>query len=275
MNRVLLCLLLVCYPAFAEDPPKPLDKSAVLVFPPSLPAVVLSPPKTPIVAGFPKRITVTGLTIEEFKTIPVLVEPSDGVDLYKMQGIDGSLFIEFTATFSGKYTLTCKQNAWRGAYNEWLAAHKTEIPADLLKEFESLVVKSASYPSKFGTCVVEVAGSVPFPQPSPNDPNPDQPLPNNRVSRVTYVWDEDKSAVPHLVAKALQRLNADFPGSLVASEFEDSTVDGTGDVPEQYKVALEAARKAGLPALVIQSGSTVLRVITNPKTEQDVQDAVK
>jgi len=45
-------------------------------------------------------------------------------------------------------------------------------------------------------------------------------------------------------------------------------------VPDQYRAALEAARKAGLPAIVALAGQTVLRVTPAPGTESAVMEAV-
>jgi hypothetical protein len=52
-------------------------------------------------------------------------------------------------------------------------------------------------------------------------------------------------------------------------------VDGDGEVPDQYAAAIEAARKAGLPALVIMAGGKVLRVVKAPTTAEQVTEAVK
>lgn len=132
---------------------------------------------------------------------------------------------------------------------------------------------------------LEVAGSVPFPPspepgPSPpsdpsNPPNqPPQPQPS-KVTRVTYVYEKDHTIIPRPVALALQRINAESGGSVIASEVEDDVVDGEGQIPDQYAIAIEAARKAGLPSLVVQSGATVLRVVAAPVTEQSVMEAAK
>lgn len=112
--------------------------------------------------------------------------------------------------------------------------------------------------------------------PGPSDPPPTDPPvdPEKKTTRVTYVFEKDQKNTPRPVAAALQRINASGSG-VVATEFEEDTTDGDGQVPDQYKVALEAARKAGLPALVVQSGDTVLRVVKDPTTEAAVLEALK
>jgi hypothetical protein len=113
------------------------------------------------------------------------------------------------------------------------------------------------------------------PRPKPDPTNPPSPSNPGKVTRVTYVYEKDQNAVPRQVASALQRINADSSLGVVATEFENDTTDGTGDVPDQYKIALDAARKAGLPALVAQAGDSVVRVISNPKTETQVLEVVQ
>jgi len=95
---------------------------------------------------------------------------------------------------------------------------------------------------------------------------------SGNVDRVTYVYEKDDTAVPRPVSFALTQLNEQ---GIVATELEHETVDGTGEVPEQDKIALAAAKEAGLPALVVQAGEVVVRVVKNPKTEADVMEAVK
>lgn len=77
------------------------------------------------------------------------------------------------------------------------------------------------------------------------------------VDRVTYVYEKDQGGVPPAVAVALMELNA--AGSIVATEFEDDTVDGDGEVPEQYKIASGAATT--IPCVVAQDGAVVVRVV--------------
>lgn len=91
------------------------------------------------------------------------------------------------------------------------------------------------------------------------------------VTQVTYVYEKDQNAVPRPIAFALSQLNAQ---GILATPFEQDTVDGDNQIPEQYSVALAAGKEAGLPCLVVQSGDHVLRVVANPKTEQDVIGAL-
>lgn len=105
----------------------------------------------------------------------------------------------------------------------------------------------------------------------------DPPL--SKVRRATYVYEKNQNPVPPAVAAALRALNEgrgpdhlDVDG-ISTSEFEQNNVNADGDVPEQYVQALKAAKEAGLPALVIESDDAVLRVMTNPTTEEDVYRA--
>lgn len=74
-----------------------------------------------------------------------------------------------------------------------------------------------------------------------------------------YVHEKDDSAIPSGVMAGLNRLNRER--NVMATVFEDDTTTGDGDVPEQYKLPLEAARKHGMPCLVVMAGGKVLRVV--------------
>lgn len=123
---------------------------------------------------------------------------------------------------------------------------------------------------------VQVGGGGPGPDPTqPSDPSdPTDPQTPARIDRVTYVWEKDSGPLPRPVSAALQSINAAGSG-VVATEFEDDSTDGEGEVPEQYRIALAAARKAGLPAVVYQSGVNVVTVVKDPRTKEAVLEVLK
>lgn len=94
--------------------------------------------------------------------------------------------------------------------------------------------------------------------------------PDTKATRATYVYEKDETAVPAGVLSALNKLNR---LGVVATPFEADTIDGGGEVPDQYRVALAAAKEAGLPALVVQAGDQVLRTVKAPTTEEAVMEA--
>jgi len=96
--------------------------------------------------------------------------------------------------------------------------------------------------------------------------------PTNNVTAVVYVFEKDDTAVPVAVSFALDKINRD---GIEATIFEDDIVDGTGETPEQYKIALAAAREAGMPVLVVLAGDKVVRVVKAPTTEQAVMEAIR
>lgn len=91
------------------------------------------------------------------------------------------------------------------------------------------------------------------------------------ATAATYVFEKDTTSIPNGVASALNTLNAK---GIIATTFEEDTVDGGGQTPTQYVAPLAAAKSAGLPALVATAGTKVLKVTKNPQTEQDVLGGV-
>ncbi len=99
------------------------------------------------------------------------------------------------------------------------------------------------------------------------------PLPETaKATAATYIYEKDQHTIPSPVLVALNKLNR---AGLVATTHEVDSTDGTGEVPDQYKVPVEAAKQAGLPALVVTADKKVLRVVKDPKTEEQVLEAVK
>ena len=92
------------------------------------------------------------------------------------------------------------------------------------------------------------------------------------ATAAVYVYEKDQTAVPTGVVVGLNRLNRDR--GIVATLLEADTVDGTGEIPEQYRPALAAAQVDGLPALVVLSGSTVLSIVKSPTDPDAIARAV-
>jgi len=90
------------------------------------------------------------------------------------------------------------------------------------------------------------------------------------IDRVTYVYEKDDNSVPRPVSAALQKLNKQ---GITATALDDDVRNGTGGVPEQYRIALTEA--TDLPALVVQSGDRVILVVDDPQTESDVMSVIK
>lgn len=106
----------------------------------------------------------------------------------------------------------------------------------------------------------------------PDVVTPEPPAP--KATGATYVYEKDEHAVPSFVASALNKINRDR-GYVIATTLEADPQDGTGDVPDQYKVPLAAAKEAGLPAFVVTAGDEVLRVVKDPKDANAMIEAVK
>ncbi len=87
-----------------------------------------------------------------------------------------------------------------------------------------------------------------------------------------YVYEKDATAVPPGVTVGLNRLNRER--QILATLVEADATDGDGDVPDQYRAAVEAAKARGLPALVVLSGSTVLAIVKAPTDADAVVRAV-
>lgn len=153
-------------------------------------------------------------------------------------------------------------------------------------------VKMKGGPALTGSIVL---GSVPKPvdpivkpvepvtPPTPPVVDPPKPPDNTKkkVAKVTYVYEKDHNAVPRPVSAALQRINREHAGLIVASEFEDDTVDGDGDTPDQFKNALRVSRnfgspgQAGVPILVVEAADgTILNTVKAPTTEKQVMEAI-
>jgi len=87
-----------------------------------------------------------------------------------------------------------------------------------------------------------------------------------------YVYEKDATAVPPGVTVGLNRLNRER--QILATLVEADATDGDGEVPDQYRAAVEAAKARGLPALVVLSGSTVLAIVKAPTDADAVVRAV-
>lgn len=115
-------------------------------------------------------------------------------------------------------------------------------------------------------------------QPPPTLPPPAIPPPETKPApatpgmAVTYVY-KSRTPVPGEVLAGLNRINREK--GIRATLCDDDPQDGTNDIPDQYKLAVAAAREKGLPSLVIVAEGKVVKVVPDPKTEAEVWGAVQ
>ena len=97
-------------------------------------------------------------------------------------------------------------------------------------------------------------------------------LPSNKATAAVYVYEKDTTAVPSGVQGGINRIKREL--GLAASVVDDDVTDGAGHIPEQYAVAIPAAREHGLPCLVVLVDDDVLKIV-EVQTEEDVMEAVR
>ena len=95
----------------------------------------------------------------------------------------------------------------------------------------------------------------------------------SKVTQATYVYEKDQGPIPRPVIGALVKINK--AGVVQATAMDKDVQNAAGQTPVQYVIALAAATEVGLPALVVQSGDTVVEVVKNPQTAEQVTEAVR
>lgn len=171
--------------------------------------------------------------------------------------------------------------AWDWSYDESLSVEKSDDNKKLffatIKPGDYVFVLGGSIANKpiLARCTVRVGGQVTPPVVTPPVVTPPvvTPDPTKRPIRVTFVFEKSKHPVPSGVAAAISRLNTEH--KILATVFDQDNVTKTGQVPTQYAVALEAAKKAGLPCLVVEYTSGLPKVVADPKTDAQVLEAVR
>jgi len=186
-------------------------------------------------------LDVTGVTVAELSNGQINVFPQGSAQIRVLQDLRGTILL--WAEF-GK----------PGAYDVQVVA--PYIDGDVAK-LKSLVWR------------IQVGQG---PNPPPEDPT-DPPV-TLKAAKATYIFEKDVTgAVPREVSAGLQKLNED---GIEATAIDADVTDGTGEVPDQYKKSIAAAREAGLPCLVVQSKSgEVVKIVPNPQTMDSVLESVK
>lgn len=95
---------------------------------------------------------------------------------------------------------------------------------------------------------------------------------SSKPTAATYFYEKDDTALPSVIEAAIDQINR---LGIKASIEDDDVQDGSGAVPEQYKLALPAAQASGLPCFVTYTKDKVLKVIKDPKTDAELLEAVK
>lgn len=167
-----------------------------------------------------------------------------------------------------KFGVWAKPKADGGAYRLEHEVYIRKTEDIETKDGRTITVVVAGTERKLTEIVwIRIKGDLP----PPPDLKPETPA-TTKVDRVTYVYERTQSGVPRPVAAKFRELNA--AGKITATAVDIDTVDGAGETPEQYKIAFGAAR-GRLPAVVVQAGKKVVRVVEDPKTAESIEAAIK
>lgn len=93
---------------------------------------------------------------------------------------------------------------------------------------------------------------------------------STKATAAVYVYEKDSGGVPPEITRAIGKLN---DREIIAATHEDDGTNAVNSIPAQYRLAVPAARAAGLPAFVSMAGDKPLRTISKP-TEAQVLEAV-
>ena len=138
---------------------------------------------------------------------------------------------------------------------------------------DAYVVMTIRAGAKQESVVVTVGQGSPTPVVSPKPELPPAPTPTTKATAATYVYDVRSSSIPPAVLAGLNRLNREK--KILATLYEDNANSGSGEVPAQYKLAYEAAKAAGLPPLIVTDGKSVLKVVKDPKTVEQIMESIE
>mgnify|MGYP007100049291 CR=1 FL=1 len=96
--------------------------------------------------------------------------------------------------------------------------------------------------------------------------------PAQTVTAAVYCYEQSKGSVPPPVLAGIDKLNR---AGIMATTFDVTTTDGTGETPEQYKVPLATANETGIPVFVVMASNAVVRTVKSPTTAAEIEGAVK
>jgi len=93
-----------------------------------------------------------------------------------------------------------------------------------------------------------------------------------KPTKATYVYEQRQGSVPSAVLSALNTLNR---SGIVATPVDQHVLGGGDSIPAQYVVAMEEAKKAGIPCLVVEYSTGPPKVVKAPTTAEQVLESAK
>jgi hypothetical protein len=93
-----------------------------------------------------------------------------------------------------------------------------------------------------------------------------------KPTKATYVYEQRAGSVPSAVLSALNTLNR---SGIVATPVDQHVLGGGDSIPAQYVVAMEEAKKAGIPCLVVEYSTGPPKVVKAPTTAEQVLESAK
>lgn len=183
----------------------------------------------------------------------------------------------FGSEMDGKYVPSTRFAFWAAPRKEpypirvmaTIAKHQTR---EITIDGETVeVITGVTYRQAQFSWLVKVKGKIPK-KPDPKDPEDEEEEETDEVTQVTYVYEKERAPVPNSIRLGLRRVQRE---GITAGEIDQDARTGDGNVPSQYKIAIDAAKEAGIPALVVQAGDKIVKVIQNPQDFNEVLEAIK
>ena len=100
---------------------------------------------------------------------------------------------------------------------------------------------------------------------------PDTPVEVKTDLAAVVYESEEMSLAPYVIGAA----NEIGASGIEVRLIDDDVTTGNDNQPAQVKLAIEAARANGLPALVVMGGGKVLRVVDLPTSKEAIVGAVR
>jgi hypothetical protein len=207
--------------------------------------IKIDAPPAPVQPREYTMLLVHGLQDADLQKALVDWTPREGVVLLPFKTWGGQAVLLFSAAKPGKYAISITVNGWRQSTERAVEEAKAaRIDAELLKMFEDVVAKlEVTYPYSLGSCVVEVAGTVP-PTPTPTP----TPTPGKKAVVILRETSESTPEMALLIA-GLRNSPAMAAHDLLVLDKDSKTPEGQ-PVP-MVQAYLRQLGSQKLPAIVI------------------------
>lgn len=146
-------------------------------------------------------------------------------------------------------------------------ADTAKVFAEIDRRF-SVALKEDAWQDSVLSVIAVIVEELSVEEPGPVEPAPDEPTPpTTKIASIQYVYEQREGGPSNEIQSVMDRINREK--KIKTTMVDDDAENADGQIPKQYRVAIEESKKIGVPCVVaLDTEGRMVKSIKKPTADQ-------